>query len=152
MRTRRAQHRLAAYVIDDIFWEHTYAPDAADVACPRTGKWLLFTSPEHHDEVWLKIKDATEAGSLGYAAKTTSRSRPDYRSLRGMLTCVYTYDFEDHGDLRRVLAELRRLGFTARLSYKTDEDTLEGHYGKGTSAYVSQPGSLDFEDRRSSSR
>jgi hypothetical protein len=109
---------------------------------------MLFTSPEYHEEVWQKIKDATESGRLGCAAKATARSSPLYRASRGLATFVYTYDFEDHPDVARVLAALRELGFTKRLSYKTDADTLEGHYGEGVSIYVSQPGALDFEDRR----
>jgi hypothetical protein len=36
----------------------------------------------------------------------------------------------------------------ARLSYKRDADTLGGWYGEGVATYVSQRGSLDFEDRR----
>ena len=48
----------------------------------------------------------------------------------------------------RLLVALRELGFTARLSYKTDADTLTFNYGPGTALYVSQPDSLDFENRR----
>jgi hypothetical protein len=132
-----------------MFWEYADAPKIPDGPYPRSGKWLLFASPEHHNEVWRKIEEATKAGRLGYTSKTTARSRPDYSRMSAMVTCVYTYDFDDQDDVRRVLTGLRSLGFSARLAYKTDADTLEGHYGKGTSAYVSQPGSLDFEDRRS---
>ncbi len=109
---------------------------------------MLFSSPEYHAQVWEQIKTATEAGTLGISAKTTSRDRPDYRLMRGMLTCVYTCDYEDHDDVKRVLVALRELGFEQRLSYKTDEDTLSGRYGEGVSIYVSPQGSRDFEDRR----
>lgn len=76
-------------------------------------------------------------------AKAYERSRS-----RALLTCIYTHDFEDHDDVRRVLVALRGLGFSGRLSYKRDLDTLEDNYSDGVSIYVSQPGSLDFEDRR----
>jgi hypothetical protein len=67
-----------------------------------------------------------------------------------MVTCVYTYDFEDLNDVRRVLVALRHLDFPrARLSYKRDVDTLGDAYGDGVSIYESQPGSEHFEDRRS---
>ncbi len=36
------------------------------------------------------------------------------------LVCVYTRDFRDREDTRRVRSELRRLGFTRPLSYKPD--------------------------------
>jgi hypothetical protein len=61
---------------------------------------------------------------------------------------VYTYDFEHRDDVARVLAGLRQLGFNGRLSYKTDEATVEGTYGKGSATYVAQPNSLDIGERR----
>jgi len=163
---------------DDTF---AWAP-GADVDDPtRSGKWMVFTSPEYHAEVWEKLKAATKAGELGTAAKTAGdddgrlkfaldlyakrvaageQERSDAMDnlakfqarikTRALLTCIYTHDFEDHDDVRRVLLALRRLGFNGRLSYKRDLDTLEGHYSDGVSIYVSQPGSLDFEDRRRS--
>jgi hypothetical protein len=60
---------------------------------------------------------------------------------------VYTRDWQDHGDVRRVLYGLRKLGVSWRLSYKTDEATGAGVYGRGSSLYVSQKDSTDFEDR-----
>ncbi len=132
----------------DALWEYADAPWASERSCPRQGKWLLFSSPEYHAAVWETIKTATEAGTLGISAKTTSRTRPDYGVMRGVLTCVYTCNYDDLDDVRRVLVALRGLGFARTLSYKTDEDTLSGRYGKGVSIYVSPQGSRDFEDRR----
>jgi hypothetical protein len=111
----------------------------------HSGKWMVFCSPAYHAEVWGKIKAGTEAGTLGDAAKTV----PPLVPQRALLTCVYTYDYEDHEDVCRVLGALRELGFSGRLNYKRDADTgLNGIYGEGASIYVSQPGTLDFEDRR----
>ena len=42
--------------------------------------------------------------------------------------CVYTYDWTDEADVMRVRAELRELGFTAKISYKADSDTVAGNY------------------------
>ena len=118
----------------------------------RSGKWLLFTPIDAHDEVWSKIRAATEAGELGYAAKAATSRKNELQARSGaLLTCVYTYDFDDHDDVRRVLEALRKLGFVGRLSYKADIDTRKGTYGKGAAIYVSQPGSLNFEDRRGNS-
>jgi hypothetical protein len=62
------------------------------------------------------------------------------------LICVYTRDWQDRDDVRRVLGALRELGVSWRLAYKTDEATGAGVYGRGSSIYVSQPGSRDFKD------
>ncbi len=62
------------------------------------------------------------------------------------MICVYTRDWQDRDDVRRVLGALRELGVSWRLAYKTDEATGAGVYGRGSSIYVSQPGSRDFKD------
>jgi hypothetical protein len=62
---------------------------------------------------------------------------------------VYTLDADDRADVGRVLAELRRLGFTGRLNYKADDDTLAGMYGSGASLYTSAQDSLQFETPKS---
>lgn len=143
---------------------YAWAPAAPEPDFSRSGKWMLFCSSEYDDEDWAKIKAATEAGMLGVAAKTAPKagkiSPAQWETLKTLyphvtdrfetakLTCVYTYDLNDHDDIRRVLVALRELGFTGRLSYKTDADTGKGNYSEGVSVYVSQPGSMDFEDRR----
>lgn len=115
---------------------------------PRSGKRLVFTPPGNHDEAWDKIRAATELGRLGYAAKAARALQGRANRAGALVTCVYSYDYEDHDDVRRVLAALRELGIEGRLSYKSDEATLQGTYGRGAAIYVSQPGSSDFEDRR----
>ncbi len=42
--------------------------------------------------------------------------------------CVYTYDWTDEADVRRVRQELRALGITSKIPYKTDDDTNAGRY------------------------
>src|SRR5262249_57916631 len=42
--------------------------------------------------------------------------------------CVYTYDWTDQADVRRVRDQLRQLGITDPIPYKADHDTLAGHY------------------------
>ena len=92
--------------------------------------------------------DRHRARAPGISAKAaTARHNDLVTSQRTKLICVYTRDWEDQDDVRRVLGQLRDLGVTWRLSYKTDEATLSGVYGTGLAIYVSQPGSLDFDDR-----
>ena len=130
-------------------WIYAMAPTRPEVDWAQSGKWMVFTSPSYHEEVWGKIKAATEAGELGFESKTPNPENAFYPFLRSMLTCVYTYDFEDIDDVRRVLVALRRLDLmNARLSYKRDADTISGWHGQGVASFVSQPRSLDIEDRR----
>jgi hypothetical protein len=126
----------------------TVAPPPSVARGPRSGKWLVFTPPEDHDDAWDRIRAATELGGLGYAAKAATALQGRANRAGALVTCVYTHDYEDHDDVRRVLVALRELGIGGRLSYKSDETTLQGTYGRGTAIYVSQPGSSDFEDRR----
>jgi Domain of unknown function (DUF1917) len=112
------------------------------VACIRPGG--------HLDQWWELIRLATEQGRLGISAKAeTARPNELAGSQRTKLICVYTRDWQDHGDVRRILQQLRVLGVTTRLSYKTDQATASGVYGTGSAMYVSQPGSPDFDDRTS---
>ena len=72
------------------------------------GKWMLFPSPSDVDEVWTKVTKATHAGTLGIAAKVATAGGDD-RSERSRLICVYTNDFSDKGDVKRVLRKLMDL-------------------------------------------
>lgn len=114
----------------------------------RSGKWLVFSSPEDHDAVWGRIRDATRRGELGTDAKAATARQYRRQLSTSKVICVYTTDFADRDDVRRVLRGLRALDVGGRLSYKTDVDTLSGTYGAGAAVYVSQPGSKDFEVRR----
>lgn len=106
----------------------------------RSGKWLLFVSDDQVDEVWGSIKCAVEEGHLGDSAKVaTARPNSLAKDSRTKVICVYTYDWTDEQDVGRVRRELRQLGFTQKLPYKADEDTLAGRYTqtghRGTSKY-----------------
>ncbi len=95
----------------------------------RSGKWLIFVDSKDVDEVWAKIKDATEIGKLGDSAKVaTAKPNPVSKNPEKKVICVYTYDWTDEKDVRRVREELRSLGIINKIPYKTDEDTLNGRY------------------------
>ncbi len=155
---RRAliDQRLPSQVIDEP-WVRAAAPGfepkpaSLDAATTQVGKWLLYIPSADHDSVWAKIREATEAGRLGISSKAETAlntAMSPFAQGRVRLICVYTVDWTDDADVKRVLGELRALGFNGRLSYKTDSDTLTGQYGSGSATYVSQPGSLDMERRR----
>jgi hypothetical protein len=130
-------------------WVYAESPRTVSTDVTRSGKWMTFTSPSYYDEVWGKVKAATEAGDLGYLSKAPNPESVSYRFLRSHLTCVYTYDYQDLDDVRRVLAALRKLAFPRMtLRYKRDADTLQDNYAEGNAIYVSKSGSMDFEDHR----
>jgi len=104
----------------------------------RGGKWLVFVPPDAVDEVWSRIKRTTEEGRLGGASKVaTARPNPHARS-KAKVICVYTYDWKDEDDVRRVREELRKLGIVDKIFYKTDEDTRRGRYGGAGEGPVSK--------------
>jgi len=97
----------------------------------KTGKWLIFVNREDIDEVWTKVKKATEEGKLGIETKVrTAKPIPKsvgYEEYKHVI-CVYTYDWTDEKDVKRVREELRKLGITQKIFYKADEDTIKGKY------------------------
>src|SRR4051812_26528715 len=72
------------------------------------GKWLIFVPISQVDEVWARIKSATERGLLGQVAKVaTSMPNPNAASPDKRVICVYTYDWTDETDVRRIREQLR---------------------------------------------
>lgn len=95
----------------------------------RSGKWLVFVDKKDIDDVWAKIKKAVEEGKLGSEAKVaTAKPNPHATNPNTKVICVYTYDYADEQDVRRIREELRKLGITTRIPYKADEDTSSGKY------------------------
>lgn len=127
--------------VKDRYWlfahrqQGTYPPAGA-----RSGKWLVFVSAGQVDQAWARIAEATEQGHLGATSKVaTAKPNSNAMSQDIKVICVYTYDFEDQADVRRIREELRRLGITKQIPYKTDQDTLQGRYAvtgeRGISRY-----------------
>jgi predicted RNA-binding Zn-ribbon protein involved in translation (DUF1610 family) len=95
----------------------------------RSGKWLIFLKRNEADEMWAKIKAAVEEGKLGSAAKISTNHPASVRfNPKEQVVCVYTYDWMDEKDVRRIRQQLRELGVTWRISYKSDEDTRNLKY------------------------
>jgi serine/threonine protein kinase len=106
--------------------DNMWAAMPAPPPFPRPGKWMVFfTSPQQCDNVWKEARNATLAGTLGFALKCSlgNRARP--------ALMVYTVDHEDERDVMRVRDALRRLLGRAgagelELRYKRDEETRAG--------------------------
>src|SRR3989339_1469745 len=95
----------------------------------RGGKWLVFVGNHNVDRAWLKIRKAVEEGKLGGTAKVaTARVNLDFPGSKTKVICVYTYDWRDERDVKRVREELRKLGITRKIAYKSDDDTDRGKY------------------------
>ena len=109
----------------------------------KSGKWLVFSDMNDHNENWQKIKRATQEGILGVGAKAaTAKPNPNAPSENEKVICVYTYNWLDINDVYRVERALRKIGIDLTLFYKIDIDTLAGQYkvngSKNISKYVSK--------------
>jgi hypothetical protein len=89
-----------------------------------SGKWMLF--PNDHDaaKVWKTVATAVIEGKLGNAAKIAT----DDEGKGARLICIYTKDFSDEADVKRVVQELKKLGLlpadeTKSIYYKCDAYT-----------------------------
>lgn len=113
------------------YWIWASAPHPCSGAdnAEKVGKWLVFVPIAHVDAAWARIKEAIEQGRLGGMAKVaTAKKSPLERNPAERVICVYTDDWTDEYEVRRVHAELYDLGFTQLMSYKTDEATRAGIY------------------------
>ncbi|CAG7719377.1 unnamed protein product [Allacma fusca] len=94
----------------------------------KAGKWLIFAPFRLIDPLWYSVCIATRKGDLGYASKVSTAMGDDEYDWETKVICVYTYDWTDEADVMRVRSALDRMGFTQRLSYKTNADSLAGKY------------------------
>lgn len=112
-----------------------------------SGKWMLFPQEDKVDAAWSKIAHATVEGGLGFAAKVATNHGAGDGSR---LICVYTVNYQDRDDVKRVLIRLAEMGLisagsgSARkvLYYKADAltylDINSGNpYGLKASLYSS---------------
>lgn len=120
--------RTPSKVRDD-YWVYAHHPNPPYDWSERSGKWLIFTSFKTLDQVWKTIAEETLAGRLGISAKAAT-AKPNGLGKNPWIKviCVYTYDSSDVQDVMRVRLRLRELGFTKKLSYKTDTATRAGIY------------------------
>jgi len=80
-----------------------------------TGKWMVFVETDRVDFLWSRIASATHAGTLGFSAKVSPLD-----DSGSHIICVYTHDYTDSIDVRKVRKGLYRLGVKERIGYKPD--------------------------------
>ncbi len=92
------------------------------------GKWMLFPGPQDLQRYWRIVAQATADGKLGPVSKVGTYDPFDGKDET--LICVYTYNFADMDDVRRVLDELVELQVCTRdgkpIYYKCDAYTYLG--------------------------
>ena len=104
----------------------------------RSGKWLVFVSPQEVDTWWALIKKATIKGLLGSSSKVSTkwpnpRLRPPHKTRA---ICIYTYDFQDLNDVMRVRRSLRDVGVYWPIPYRAESDIcVNACRGKGPTAF-----------------
>jgi hypothetical protein len=124
--------------VRDEYWVHAYHSQPPHDWTERSGKWLIFVPFKKIDEIWQLILAETIAGRLGLQAKAaTAKPNGLAKNKWVKVICVYTYDSADLEDVRRVRDRLREIGFTKKLSYKTDQTTEAGVYAGDTKTPVS---------------
>lgn len=107
-----------------------------------TGKWMLFPTASRVDAVWEAVVEATVNGELGIGAKVATDQGEGRGKARAMM--VYTRDYEDTEDIRRVLERLAEMGLAkTAIYYKADAYTHLGilgdnAYGLKASLYSSK--------------
>lgn len=72
---------------------------------------MIFPGPEEVNEVWHVVAKATANNQLGISSKVAPDSGDD---RKGRLVCIYTEDFRDMDDVRRVLLKLKDLGLVLK--------------------------------------
>lgn len=107
----------------------------------NNGKWFFHVSPEHVDEIWEVIHNATFEGKLGHESKV-STNHPDneYLTKKDGLYCIFIYnqDSENLDEIKQSLAKLRKVlapvldklktpEKACAVYYKTNKDTIKGN-------------------------
>lgn len=126
--------------VTDIYWitAERKADDYPE-ATENSGKWLIFVPNKVIDEVWEKIEKATVEGRLGSAAKVaTAKPNPNASNPDTKVICVYTYNWTDELDVRRIRQELRELGIVTKIPYKADQETFAGKYANRGNRLISK--------------
>lgn len=92
----------------------------------KIGKWMLYIPENHIHDIWYKICEGVKSKNI-WAAKVNPKSHLRNETY---VIIIYTYNFEDRKDVRRVLDYLLKNNLTLgkTIYYKTDQQTRQGIY------------------------
>ena len=82
------------------------------------GKWLIIEGEDGVNKSWYVIANSTWKDELGTEAKVSSARKAG--TAKEYVICVYTKNYLDTLDVKRVREKLWKLGYTQRLYYKPD--------------------------------
>lgn len=99
--------------VSAIYWIESKPLVDVPAPTPRAGEWRIQTTVAKVDALWIKIRQATETGQLGYKSKVSTSPAKGQSSMDDRLIVVRTRDADDLADVARVEAALRKMGITA---------------------------------------
>ncbi|MBZ0279120.1 MAG: DUF1917 domain-containing protein [Anaerolineae bacterium] len=96
--------------ISGVYWLECKPSSPGQTPTARAGEWRIETTLAEVDSLWAIIKQATEAGFLGYKSKVSTAPAHGQTQTDARLIVVRTYDADDTADVARVEAALRERG------------------------------------------
>lgn len=108
--------------VSSVYWIESKPLESAPIVTSRAGQWVIETRADVVDELWVKIRQATEAGRLGYKSKVSTFAVKGQSNANDRVIVVRTYDADDSTDVARVQAVLRALGI-AEMRYERITET-----------------------------
>jgi Domain of unknown function (DUF1917) len=108
--------------MDAVYWIESKPLTAVPNVTPRAGEWLIETTDADVDNLWTKIRQATEEGRLGYKSKVSTSPAKGQAHTSARLIVVRTYDADDSADVLRVQTVLREMGITITSYERIAED------------------------------
>ncbi|WP_157645510.1 putative phosphothreonine lyase domain-containg protein [Burkholderia ubonensis] len=106
------------------FWLHSQPEGNPFYSKQKSGKWCLCFTAEEVDEAWARIDALVAAGKVRAAIASTLWGSQQ-RGFDTLVICVFTEDWEDRDEVRRVRQLLLDEGFTTSMGYKRDIDTVQ---------------------------
>lgn len=88
---------------------------------PNAGEWRVTLTIKNVDEVWERVKIATENGELGYKSKVSTRPAAGQTHPDERLLCVRTVNADDRDDVERIKKVLIHMGLNNGLTYSHDK-------------------------------
>lgn len=104
--------------IGGVYWIEAKPRNIVQLPTAQPGQFVLHTTVQAVDDLWTRIKQATEDGLLGYKSKVSTAPAPGQIDRDARLIVILTYDSADSADVARVRSVLHQLGVKDNLDFK----------------------------------